>query len=124
MRCIFCKADSSSSRSVEHIVPESLGNVSNLLPPGIVCDQCNNYFARKVEKPVLDSGLFTITRFTQALPNKRGRVPIIGGIIDPGGSVEVVQDRDGKMHVRVPPSIFQQIATSETGRLILPVTGQ
>jgi hypothetical protein len=48
---------------------------------------------------------------------------MISGIIEPGGQVEMVRDPDGKMHARVPPSIFQQIAASETGRLILPVTG-
>ena len=26
MRCIFCKQDSSISRTIEHIIPESLGN--------------------------------------------------------------------------------------------------
>ncbi len=53
MRCIFCKNDSSSSRSVEHIMPESIGSKKRVLPCGVVCDKCNNYFARKVEEPVL-----------------------------------------------------------------------
>jgi hypothetical protein len=124
MRCVFCKSDSSSSRSEEHIVPESLGNRSNILPPGIVCDQCNNYFARKVEKPVLDSGLFAVTRFTQALPNKRGRVPMVRGFIGLDGPVEVGRDPDGKfLPIDVPSEIFQKITTSKTGFLILPTTG-
>ncbi|HET8891812.1 MAG TPA: HNH endonuclease [Candidatus Angelobacter sp.] len=29
-RCIFCKNDSSGSRSIEHILPESLGNKEHL----------------------------------------------------------------------------------------------
>ncbi len=37
-RCLFCLEDSSSSVSVEHIVPESLGNTTILLPRGFVCD--------------------------------------------------------------------------------------
>ena len=48
MRCIFCKKDSLDSKSIEHIMPESLGNVNHILQPGVVCDECNNYFARKV----------------------------------------------------------------------------
>ena len=36
MRCIFCKKDSSNSRSVEHIPPESLSNEEHTLPAGIV----------------------------------------------------------------------------------------
>jgi hypothetical protein len=55
MRCIFCKNDSSNSKSVEHIIPESLGNTTRTLPKGVVCDTCNNYFARKVEKPFLEA---------------------------------------------------------------------
>ncbi|MBT3070018.1 HNH endonuclease [Rhodomicrobium sp. Az07] len=31
------------------LVPESLGNRQHVLPKGIVCDGCNNYFSRKVE---------------------------------------------------------------------------
>lgn len=55
MRCIFCENDSSSSKSVEHIVPASFGNSTSVLPKGIVCDKCNNYFARKIESPFLNS---------------------------------------------------------------------
>lgn len=32
MRCIFCKQGSSSSCSVEHIIPESLGNIDQAEP--------------------------------------------------------------------------------------------
>src|SRR6267154_1084155 len=53
VRCIFCKQNSALSRSVEHIVPESLGNTQHILPIGVVCDACNNYLAREVEKPLL-----------------------------------------------------------------------
>ena len=49
MRCLFCKQDSSNTKSVEHIIPESLGNKTLILPRGYVCDKCNNYFAIKVE---------------------------------------------------------------------------
>jgi len=75
MRCIFCKQDSSSSRSVEHIVPESLGNVEHVLPIGAVCDGCNQYFARKVERQLLESPMFRLLRADMAVPNKRGRIP-------------------------------------------------
>ncbi|MGJ4749067.1 HNH endonuclease, partial [Leptospira sp. SA-E8] len=75
MRCIFCKQDSSTSRSVEHIVPESLGNVEHTLPVGVVCDGCNQYFARKVERPVLESPMLRLLRAEMDIPNKRGRLP-------------------------------------------------
>ncbi len=62
MRCIFCKGDSNQSRSVEHIIPEALGNIEHVLPRGIVCDTCNNYFARKVEGPLLETQWFRHAR--------------------------------------------------------------
>ena len=75
MRCIFCKTSSDDSKSVEHIIPESLGNVAHTLSAGIVCDKCNQYFALKVEKPVLDSNVFRTIRSRMNVPNKKGRVP-------------------------------------------------
>lgn len=75
MRCIFCKKSSDESNSVEHVIPESLGNKTTILPKGAVCDSCNNYFASKVEKFVLDSDEFTQLRFNQLVKNKKGRVP-------------------------------------------------
>jgi len=50
MRCLFCKCPSDDATSVEHIVPESLGNRRHILPRGAICDRCNNYFSREVER--------------------------------------------------------------------------
>jgi len=79
MRCIFCKSDSAASRSVEHIIPEALGNIDHVLPRGIVCDTCNNYFARKIEGPLLESAWFRHVRSRQFNPSKRGLVPPMTG---------------------------------------------
>jgi hypothetical protein len=75
MRCIFCKVNSDSSVSIEHIIPESLGYVDHVLPRGWVCDRCNNYISRKVEKPFLDTLYAKSTRFEMRVPSKRGRIP-------------------------------------------------
>ncbi len=32
MKCLFCKQSSADTKSVEHIVPESLGNTTFILP--------------------------------------------------------------------------------------------
>jgi len=81
MRCIFCKKDSSSSKSKEHIVPESLGNKSHTLPKGVVCDKCNNYFANKIEKKVLELTYFKSLRGRNVIENKKGKIPRIPGFI-------------------------------------------
>ena len=81
MRCIFCKRDSTKSRSLEHIIPESLGNIDHVLPRGVVCDTCNNYFARKVEGPLLATAWARHIRSRQWVPNKRGIIPPMDGIV-------------------------------------------
>lgn len=57
------------------MIPESLGNHSLLLPAGVVCDKCNNYFARKVEAPFLNSPAIRLLRHNQGVQSKRGKVP-------------------------------------------------
>ena len=73
MQCIFCHKDSSASNSVEHIIPESLGNKHIFLPKGYVCDECNNYFAVKVEKELLNQPYFKSMRFRNEIITKKGR---------------------------------------------------
>ena len=62
-RCIWCLKDASSvafySRS--HVLPECIGNVGQqVLPKGVVCDACNNYFGgelenRLIKEPILST---------------------------------------------------------------------
>lgn len=61
---------------MEHIIPESLGNSEHVLPVGTVCDGCNQYFSRKVERQVLESPMFRLLRADMRVPNKRGRMPL------------------------------------------------
>jgi hypothetical protein len=96
MNCIFCKRDSSKSRSVEHVIPESLGNTEHVLEPGIVCDQCNNYFASKVEGPLLSDPYFRYQCSQADIPSKKGRPARVRGLHPQSRSViEVVRNLDG-----------------------------
>ena len=74
MKCIFCGNDSSTSKSVEHIVPTSFGNSISVLPKGVVCDKCNNYFARKIESPFLNSEAVLQLRQELEIHNRDGKV--------------------------------------------------
>ncbi|MEA5087105.1 MAG: HNH endonuclease [Methanocorpusculum sp.] len=87
MRCIFCKQESSTSITVEHIIPESLGNKEYVLSPGIVCDRCNNYFSRKVELPFLEHHGIKILRFQEQLVNKKNNLPALPSILSIGAVV-------------------------------------
>lgn len=82
MMCIFCKEDSSNSKSIEHVIPESLGNTTLVLPKGVVCDKCNNYFSRKIERPFFELQDIKNLRFHEGIPNKRGNVPSVDIMID------------------------------------------
>jgi len=95
MRCLFCKQDSFDSNSVEHIIPESLGNTTAILPKGMVCDKCNNYFARKVEKPFLETSAIKALRFREAIPSKKGVVPYLNGVLSDGSQVKVINPFPG-----------------------------
>ena len=54
--CIFCFTDD-GDETVEHIIPQSLGNVHYILSKGKVCYRCNNGFAR-FENKVVSSNTF------------------------------------------------------------------
>jgi hypothetical protein len=97
MRCIFCKHISVGSRSVEHIMPESIGSKKRRLPAGVVCDKCNNYFARKVEQPVLNHSWMRNLRAWYQVPNKKGTYPsMIGHIAGSEVRVNWRRGQDGK----------------------------
>lgn len=61
-RCIWCHNESSEARfDTSHVLPECVGNENQqILPNGIVCEQCNNYFGTKVEPALLEDPLFHI----------------------------------------------------------------
>lgn len=101
MRCIFCKNDSSGSKSIEHIIPESLGNKSHVLQKGVVCDTCNNYFATKIEKPVLEMPYFKLLRGRKIIENKKGKIPRISGFTKNKDSIEIIFSQDGTNTIEV-----------------------
>ena len=74
MQCVFCHKDSSTSKSVEHIIPESLGNKHHFLPKGYVCDECNHYFAIKIENELLSQPYFVSMRFRNEILTKKGKL--------------------------------------------------
>lgn len=131
MRCIFCKQDSSTSHSVEHIIPESLGNTDHVLPAGIVCDGCNNYMAREVEKPLLDSVYFRERRFYAGLTNKRNRIPPIEGFhLQSQTPIQLIRKpNEGQISVGAlrevdEPRWVKSVLNNKTGSLIIPVARQ
>ncbi len=130
MRCIFCKSNSAESNSVEHIIPESLGNTKHILPVGFVCDACNNYFSRKVEGPLLNSLYFRTLRSEQFVLSKRGRATQVPALLTPGPhpiQLAISPDtEDGAMSIIVPNEqdfdlVKRHTKSNGEGALYIPV---
>ncbi len=124
MQCIFCKNDSTSSASVEHIIPESLGNKRYFLRKGIVCDTCNNYFATKIEKPLLELPYFVSVRHRNIIQNKKGKIPNDSGILlaPTAGLVNFHIDKSGKASIIVDDdSVMQFILSNDTFSIVKPI---
>lgn len=119
-RCLFCRAADRSFITSEHVIPESLGNTIFVLPPGIVCDACNNYFATNLEEPILSSSYFRSARFYDAIPSKRGRVPNVKAIVPPVYEAEVARDGDNALQVFVEDRAEDLIRSGSRTHLIIP----
>jgi len=123
MNCIFCKKDASTSKSVEHIVPESLGNYNNVLPKGVVCDKCNNYFALKVEKKILETDYFKNLRHRNFIESKKGKIPK-GKALIPKTKFEadiiLPKDETKSIEVILDTESFELIRKGEVNHIILP----
>lgn len=125
MRCIFCKLLSDSSRSKEHIIPESLENKEHVLPAGWVCDDCNNYFARKVEAPFLESMYGQNSRFEMAVRNKKGQATPAVGFHPASRSIVHIQAGDDGFGIYAAPGedearFIKSLQSQKKGRLYVP----
>lgn len=126
MRCIFCKENSDNSKSIEHIIPESLGNTEHVLNPGWVCDSCNNYFSRKVEAPFLNSNEQIASRFSMAVPSKKQRIPKATGFMLGNQMVlDIFWDREKGLCLAPAceedlEKFIQCLKTNKNGSLIIP----
>lgn len=121
MKCIFCKHDASASISVEHIVPESMGNKNNILPKGVVCDTCNNYFSLKIEKKVLEMKYFQNLRFRNGIESKKNRIPRGKALIPKTKyEAEVIISENKPFEVILDAASFELIQKGEIKHLLLP----
>ena len=116
MECIFCHKDSSSSKSVEHIIPESLGNKEHILPVGYVCDECNHYFSIKLEKPLLSLKYFKDLRSRNNILTKKNKqvkhTLIFPEVLDYSeASIETIND--GKLLIIDNPQVYEGVISGK-----------
>jgi hypothetical protein len=95
-----------------------------VLPVGVVCDSCNNYFAREVEKPFLGHPSISLLRFHQKLVSKKGRIPTATGILMPRGTPVVLEPKPKpeKSSMSIDPDVAKQMVPSAENMILLPVS--
>ena len=71
MSCIFCYSNEKLN-TIEHIVPESLGNKKYTLTKGDICQDCNNRFS-KFEDKALSQTIIGMERARLAVKTKKDR---------------------------------------------------
>ena len=75
MKCIFCNS-LGPFNTVEHIIPQSLGNDDEVLL-NCVCDKCQNYFGKEIERYVLEKTPLGFWRTHQGIKTKKGKLPSV-----------------------------------------------
>lgn len=121
--CVFCKEKPTTSSSIEHIVPESLGNKTHVLPKGTVCDRCNSYFALKVEKKALETDFFRSLRHRNRIESKKGKIPRGEAIIPKTNykaELSIPKKLEEPIRVRLDAKSYELFAKGEIDYLILP----
>jgi hypothetical protein len=81
--CLYCKQSDGPFTSVEHVIPESLGNQdlgSNppiVLPIGVVCDTCNHGKLSYLDHALIDFSPISLMRTRYGVRSKSGALPSI-----------------------------------------------
>lgn len=77
INCPYCGEllTENNTKSIEHIISESLGNTSLILLHGVICDKCNNYFVRKIENDFLNLEQIKKLRAFHFIPSKKEIIP-------------------------------------------------
>lgn len=76
-KCIFCLTTLPTKfNTVEHILPESLGSDDwAILPDGLFCDDCQNFFGSTIEQQALADNPFILMRTLMGIPTKKKKAP-------------------------------------------------
>ena len=79
--CLYCKESDGPFTSVEHVIPESLGNQGLrgkppiVLPKGVVCDKCNHGKLANLDYALIDFSPISLMRTRYGVRSKRGALP-------------------------------------------------
>jgi hypothetical protein len=74
-RCLYCRKSDGGFARREHPIPESMGNRSIELPPGVVCDRCNGGVLSFLDQTLLEFFPVKLRRTELGIESKAGKVP-------------------------------------------------
>jgi hypothetical protein len=96
--CLFCRRDDGGFTSREHILSEAWGNVDeHVLPPGVVCDRCNNGTLSHVDDALVNFEPIMMLRAERGLRTKAGK-PVVAKF----GDTRIAWTAPGTMEVAMP----------------------
>jgi hypothetical protein len=93
--CLFCRRHDGGFASEEHIFAYALGNRDYVLPPGVVCDRCNNGPLQKADQALSSFPPIEMLRAERGLATRTKKALVL----KMNGS-EVWWDAPGELRVR------------------------
>jgi len=117
-RCIFCLSETNSFSRVEHIIPESMGG-DQIALPGLVCDNCNQYFGKEVERVALASPVLAFERSSLCIPTKKGKYSSYQD--SQFSQFKILGQPSGEPEVRFPPEELKHIRKHGRGQMRVPI---
>ena len=101
-----------NSKSVEHVIPESLGNIEITIPNGHICDQCNNYFATHIENEFLNIETIKTLRTFHRVTSKKGKIPELSALFA-GEETKIEYDaKTGNAFIGLSPELVHRLMTN------------
>jgi hypothetical protein len=76
--CLICRRGDGGFSAEEHIIPETLGNTTLVLPVGVVCDRCNHGVCAELDEALCSFGPIHMLRTIHRQPSKSGKLPSMG----------------------------------------------
>jgi hypothetical protein len=81
MKCVYCPNDASKSKKAYHIAPYAAGNRTEylhpleelILPQGLACDACNEYFGSKLEQGLANHPCVQQHRAAYGIRGRKGQ---------------------------------------------------
>lgn len=79
--CLYCRQENRTFTSVEHVIPEGLGNQGLggypeiVLPKGVVCDKCNNGKLSALDQTLITFAPVSAMRVAHGVRTKSGDLP-------------------------------------------------